>query len=112
MAVEEHEFRQRLGAALRSARLRKDWTQDQLAGLIESDPETVSRFERGAALPSLVRLLALANALDVTLASLLGAASPRATDEWDKLQRDLAKLPVADQKLAAVLVRALVNARS
>ena len=63
----ERELRKRLGGALRAARLAMQLTQDDLASLVETDPETISRFERGATLPSLVRLLSLADALGVTI---------------------------------------------
>ena len=63
----EQELRRRLGGALREARLAKELKQDQLAEMLDTDPETISRFERGVALPSLVRLLQLAEALGVTI---------------------------------------------
>lgn len=112
MAVNEKEFRRRLGAALREARLARQLTQSQLAETLETDPETVSRFERGATLPSLVRLLGIADALGVTLGSLLSVASPRATDEWEELGRSLASLPPRDRALAAAIVKTIVLARA
>ena len=107
----ERELRKRLGGALRAARLARQLTQDDSASLVETDPETISRFERGATLPSLVRLLSLADALGVTTASLLGGASPRPFDEWDELGRDFHHLSHADRKLAAALMRTVVEMR-
>lgn len=111
MDEKEKELRLRLGAALRDARLARQLTQGQLAELVSTDPETISRFERGATLPSLVRLLALAEALHVTIASLLGAASPRPDDEWEELRRGVAALPPRDRQLAAAVVRTIVRTR-
>lgn len=57
---ESTEARQRLGKKLgqRISERRKslNWTQDQLAERLGVDAETVSRFERGATVPSLVTL--------------------------------------------------------
>lgn len=111
MKDNEKVLRQRLGGALREARLAKTLTQNQLAEALETDPETISRFERGATLPSLLRLLDLAEALGVTVASLLGSASPRAQDEWDDLYRSLSRLPARDKDLAAAILRTIVEAR-
>lgn len=112
MAVNEKTFRSRLGGALREARLARHLTQSQLAETLDTDPETISRFERGATLPSLVRLLAIAEALHVTVASLLGVASPRPMDEWEELSRSLASLPPQDRELATAIMRTIVQARA
>ena len=80
MRESEKTLRDRLGRELRKARVALQLTQADIAERVGTDPETISRFERGATLPSLVRLLELAEALEVTVASLLGGASPRATE--------------------------------
>lgn len=112
MAVNEKTFRTRLGGALREARLARHLTQSQLAETLDTDPETISRFERGATLPSLLRLLAIADALHVTVASLLGAASPRQVDEWEELSRAHARLPPRDRELATAIMRTIVQTRT
>jgi transcriptional regulator with XRE-family HTH domain len=111
MKKNEKELRDRLGKALREARFVRQLTQNQLAELVETDPETISRFERGATLPSLTRLLDLAEALDVTLASLLGGASPRVQDEWQMLQQSVLGLSARDRELAASVLKAIVALR-
>ena len=108
----ESELRARLGSALRSARQKKGLTQGDVAERVQTDPETISRFERGATLPSLVRLLSLADALGATVASLLGAASPRLDDEWEELRASLSRLPMRDRKLAMAILRAVVSERA
>lgn len=109
---DEKELRRRLGGALRTARLAKQLTQNQLAELLDTDPETISRFERGATLPSLVRLLGLADALSVTVGSLLGSASPRASDEWAELEILFARLTPRDRYLAQAIIRTIVDTRT
>lgn len=107
----EARLREQLGRELRRVRLARNLTQADVAERVETDPETISRFERGATLPSLARLLDLAEALDVTVASLLGAASPRATDEIDEVRQSLSTLSVRDRRLAAAIVKTIVEAR-
>ncbi|MFT3819062.1 MAG: helix-turn-helix transcriptional regulator [Rubrivivax sp.] len=111
MKDSEYALRQRLGSALRDARLAKAMTQGQLAEAVETDPETISRFERGATLPSLARLLVLAEALDVTVASLLGSASSRPADEWEALRTAMLRLKGGDRALALTIVQAIAAAR-
>ena len=66
-------FRQRVGARLRDARARKGLSQAALGRLLPGPVEGayVSRWERGENLPSWANLRALADALDVTVASLI-----------------------------------------
>jgi transcriptional regulator with XRE-family HTH domain len=107
----EKRLRQQLGRELRRARLALSLTQADVAERVETDPETISRFERGTSLPSLTRLLTLAEALGVTLATLLGRASPRASDELDELHRSLSRLSEDDRRLATALMRTIVEER-
>lgn len=111
MKDSEKALRTRLGPALKTARLAKQLTQNELAAEVETDPETISRFERGATLPSLVRLLHLAEALGVTVSSLLSGASPRRQDEWAELSQSLLRLSASDQKLATALLETVVSLR-
>ncbi len=105
----EKKLREQLGRALRKARLARALTQADVAESVETDPETISRFERGATLPSLARLVDLAGALDVTVASLLGGASPRVVDEIDTIQHTVAALSAKDRQRAILLIRAVVD---
>jgi len=108
----EKKLREQLGGELRKARVALGLMQAEVAERVETDPETISRFERGATLPSLTRLLDLADALGVTVASLLSAASPRETDEMEELRHAFATLPAKDRRLAAAIVKTIVDARS
>lgn len=105
----EHVLRERLGQALRSARLARGFTQGDVAERVNTDPETISRFERGAALPSLARLLDLAEALEVTVGSLLTLASPRESDEFEALRLALGSLPPKERKRATLVLQAVVG---
>ena len=109
MKAGEKQLREQLGRELRKARLARGLTQADVAERVDTDPETISRFERGATLPSLTRLLDLAEALHVTVGSLVGAASSRTTDELDDVLRSVTALPLKERKLATALLRAVVE---
>jgi len=53
-----------VGDNIRAARLENELTQRALADKIAIDPMSVSRWERGAVMPSHLNLLSLAEALD------------------------------------------------
>ena len=71
----------RLGQQIAERRKTLEWTQDQLAEWLEVDAETISRFERGATVPSLVTLDRLASILKYRVADLLSESSMSPTDQ-------------------------------
>jgi len=56
-----------LGAAIRAARLKKGYTQEQLAELVEVTPTHEKHIESGHRLPSVEVLFAIAQELDMSL---------------------------------------------
>jgi transcriptional regulator with XRE-family HTH domain len=73
------------------------WTQASLAERVGISVETVSRLERGAAMPSIERLSQIAHALDADLVDLLGAAPQRpATKHERAIVRVMAALRTCD----------------
>ena len=56
-----------LGAAIRAARLKKGYTQEQLAELVEVTPTHEKHIESGHRLPSVEVLFTIAQALDLSL---------------------------------------------
>lgn len=75
-------------------------TQAQLAERLGVDTETLSRFERGKHLPSLLTLERLAELLLTTMADLLAEECPQADDEVSMLSAWLAPLQVEDRDFA------------
>lgn len=65
---------QDLGARIREQRIRKDWTQEQLAATIGMSTSFVGHIERGTRKASLETLVLLANALGVSLDYLLAGS--------------------------------------
>jgi transcriptional regulator with XRE-family HTH domain len=74
---------QRLGAQIALRRRAQQWSQDQLAEQLGVATETISRFERGVTLPSLVTVQRLAEALGVRISDLLGESSVATDDQVD-----------------------------
>ena len=80
-AHQEGKFAKRIGQALAKQRIKRKLTQEQLAEMLGVEQETISRFERGATLPPLLRLIDLAEIFDVPLDVLVRAGSSRAIDQ-------------------------------
>lgn len=89
----------RLGQVIAKRRKARGLTQDDLAGLVEVDPVTVSRFERGTSVPSLQRLFVIAQALEASVGELLAETSPLPGDSAPRLATLLKGLQTADQQL-------------
>lgn len=81
-----------LGRAIAQHRKDLGLTQDDLAGLVEVDAETISRFERGAVLPSLTRLQQIATSLKVGLGELLTESSGLTNDQASRLVSLMSKM--------------------
>lgn len=79
----------RLGKNLAAARKARGLTQATVAERMDMETESISRFERGATLPSLATLEELAALLDTTMAELL-AEYPQ--DVYPEAQRITARL--------------------
>ena len=94
-ARQETLFAKRIGRALAGQRQAKKMTQDAVAVAIGVEQETISRFERGASIPSLSRLVDLADLYQVPLDSLVRAGSARPLDQaidiaaaWNRLNEE------------------------
>lgn len=79
-------------------------TQAEFAEKIGADIVTVSRFERGSNLPSLLRLERIANALGVPLAELLSQSTNLCTDQSLLIQGWIAGLSDSDRKFILDMV--------
>lgn len=81
MAQRDEILAQQVGQALVKLRRQRGMTQEALAEASHTERETISRIERARLVPTLPRLAAIADALDVSLAELLGGSSPRPSDQ-------------------------------
>jgi transcriptional regulator with XRE-family HTH domain len=93
----DHTFAVQLGKSLTRERTRSGYTQEQVADVLGVNVETISRFERGAVLPSLPRLVELADVYDVPVSRLLRQGSARTHDLAEELAEVLARLSDPDR---------------
>lgn len=96
-----------LGANIFERRKELGWTQAELAERIGVDTETVSRFERGSNLPSLLRLEKLADALNVPLYRLVASSSPKSDDQALILNEWISELAPKDREFALSTLKQL-----
>ena len=73
-----------MGRNIRTRRLALGWTQEYLAEQLGVEMNTVSRMECGVHMPSLERLEALAGVIGLSLAELIGGASPNRLDQAER----------------------------
>lgn len=78
---ESERLAKRLGKNVAERRKQLKWTQEQVAERVGVDAETISRFERGANLPSLLTLEKLSTALRLSVGELLSKQRPQAANE-------------------------------
>ena len=96
---ESAELGRKLGRAIAQRRKAQALTQNDLAGMVDVEVETVSRIERGSTVPSLQRLAVIAQALGAGAGELLGEASPIVNDRAATLATTMALLAERDQQL-------------
>lgn len=97
-ARQEGLFAKRLGRSLAQQRAAADLTQEQVAERIGVEQETISRFERGATIPPLIRLVDLADLYSVPLDALVRAGSTRSLDQANDIAAWLEELSDEDRE--------------
>jgi transcriptional regulator with XRE-family HTH domain len=112
------DFLATLTAELRRARLAREWTQEQLAERMGVAVETISNLERGATIPSLRTLLALAEMLEIDLGKVFSAPGkpqsripPGRARQEAMLQRLLTRLDEQQLQLVIELARTFTRSR-
>lgn len=96
----------RLGRNLAARRKELSLTQAQLAERLGVDTETLSRFERGKHVPSLLTLERLANVLGSTCGELLAETSQRPSSNALTMDTWLAGLSKEDSAFAKRMLKA------
>lgn len=94
-----------LGKNIADRRISLGLTQAEFAERIKADTVTVSRFERGSHLPSLVRLEKIAEALGMPLAELLSQSTNLCTDQSLQIQGWLEDLSESDRRFVREMVK-------
>lgn len=92
-------LQKKLGRAIAQKRKAQGMTQSDLAAAIEVEPETISRFETGKAIPSLKRLMAIAEAVGTGVGELFVDASHLPTDRAQRFASAMESLDERNQRL-------------
>jgi transcriptional regulator with XRE-family HTH domain len=103
------ELARRLGRNLAHYRRRAGLTQEQLAEAIRVEVATVSRYETGATLPSLVTLETMAAQLNVAITGLLAEETPARSDEGERMLAMLEPLTVEERRAVLDVLATLVG---
>ncbi|MPM12854.1 hypothetical protein SDC9_59208 [bioreactor metagenome] len=98
-----------LGTRIAELRKSRQWTQAQLAERVEVEPETISRFERGATVPSLHTLETLAQVLHASIGDLLVKSSSVPDDQAMRISAWLSELSPDDRTLVMDVVKRLCD---
>lgn len=88
----------RLGSSIAEKRKLLSWTQANVAENLGVDTETVSRFERGVSLPSLLTLDKLAQVLKTSVSDLLSQSSSQPNDQAEIISGWLSSLNEKDRQ--------------
>lgn len=95
----------RLGRNIAERRKQLEWTQEQVAERVGVDAETISRFERGANLPSLLTLEKLSTAMCLSVGELLSRQRPEAASEAAVFDALIIKLSPDERAFVMKVVR-------
>jgi transcriptional regulator with XRE-family HTH domain len=101
------ELGQRLGRNVSKMRKEAGLTQEELASRIEVEPETVSRMERGATVPSLSTLEMISVALGIRLSDLLEEPAPSLHHETRLIQAWITPLSELDKVFVLNIMKKL-----
>ncbi|MDR0576211.1 MAG: helix-turn-helix domain-containing protein [Candidatus Accumulibacter sp.] len=99
----------RLSANIGVLRKARGWTQSDLAERVGVDTETISRFERGATLPSLLTLEKISQSLQAGVGDLLGENTVRPSDQAILISAWIADLNETDRSFVLDLVKSTCN---
>lgn len=94
-----------LGRNIANRRNELGLTQAEFSEKIKADSVTVSRFERGSHLPSLVRLEKIAETLGMPLAELLSQSTNLCTDQSLQIQGWLSDLSESDRRFVLQMIK-------
>ena len=98
-----------IGRAIAKHRVESGLTQEQVAELLGIGNEAVSRMERGIVMPTVARLVELAEIFECDAADLLTEASTRTSDQGKYVGQLLAKLNGNDRAMVVEIVERLAG---
>jgi transcriptional regulator with XRE-family HTH domain len=99
----------RLGQNLAHYRKRAGFTQERLAETVRVEVATISRYETGATLPSLVTLETVSMLLHVSIADLLSEEPLPQSEEGERLRVMLESLPSDERSAVMDVLTTLID---
>lgn len=96
-----------LGAAIAALRVGEGLSQEDVAERLKVGQEAISRIERGVVVPSLQRLLELAEVFGCSIDQFILPTSARPADQATWLNRQLVDLSPADREFVVQIIEAL-----
>lgn len=106
---DETELARSVGKAIAQYRQAAQLTQDEVAERLGIGNEAVSRMERGIVVPTIVRLVELAEIFQCAASDFLAKTSTLATDQTYEIQRLLAPLDPHDRTMLIEILERLVQ---
>ena len=103
-----------IGMQIAARRKSLGLTQGELAEAVEIEQESMSRIETGMVVPSITRLVSLADALNCSIESLLRPASSRKQDQATVMEGYLEGMDEAERDFAVRVISefaALIRSR-
>ncbi len=105
--IADKKLSQSIGAAIARQRLLAQFTQEEVAEKLGVGAEAVSRMERGAVMPTVKRLIELAQIFACPAANLLEQASNKPSEQASFLEKQLARLKTEDREMLVFLLEKL-----
>jgi len=96
-----------VGKAIARHRQVCNLTQEEVAELLGIGNEAVSRMERGLVMPTIARLVELAQVFQCEASDLLTEVSTRSVDQAQYLERLLSRLDSQDRAMVVTMVETL-----
>lgn len=109
MSDKNQQVMQNIGRAIAKYRQTSGLTQAQLAEILGIGNDAVSRMERGTTVPSLLRLVELAEIFGCDLADLVTDTSSRSVDQARQLTRLLEGLEHSERSEFLALIERMLN---
>jgi transcriptional regulator with XRE-family HTH domain len=110
MRSQEHgELFKTIGRTLARRRDARGLTQEQVAEILQIGTEAVSRMERGITMPTVHRLVELAEIYQCGIDELLIASSTRTSDQAELISQVLQTLPEVDRAMVVEVVQKIAE---
>ncbi|MCW0090583.1 helix-turn-helix transcriptional regulator [Burkholderia pseudomallei] len=107
--VDQEQLAVVIGRAIAKHRVASGFTQEQVAEALGIGNEAVSRMERGLVMPTVARLVELADLFECNAADLLTEVSGRTSDQAKYVVQLLAKLGGNDRAMVVEIVERLAG---